>query len=75
VDEHHPMETMDDVLESEPPLVEDQLELFNGLSAFYVGVHCPLEELERRIKERKKRKDGMARMLFDQVHTVAVYDV
>ena len=66
---------MDDVLESEPPWVENLLELFNGLSVFFVGVHCPLEELERREKERKERKDGMARMQFDQVHTIAIYDV
>jgi len=66
---------IDDVLESEPPWVESLLELFNGLSVFFVGVHCPLEELERREKERKERKDGMARLQFDQVHTLAIYDV
>jgi chloramphenicol 3-O phosphotransferase len=66
---------MDDVLESEPPWVENLLELFNGLSVFFVGVHCPLEELERREKKRKERKDGMARLQLDQVHTVAIYDV
>jgi chloramphenicol 3-O phosphotransferase len=66
---------IDDVLESEPPWVENLLELFNGLSVFFVGVHCPLEELERREKERKERKDGMARLQFDQVHTIAIYDV
>jgi chloramphenicol 3-O phosphotransferase len=66
---------MDDVLESEPPWAENLLELFNGLSVFFVGVHCPLEELERREKERKERKDGMARLQFDQVHAIAIYDV
>jgi len=66
---------IDDVLESEPPWVENLLELFNGLSVFFVGVHCPLEELERREKERKERKDGMARLQFDQVHAIAIYDV
>ena len=66
---------MDDVLENEPPWVESLLELFKGLSIFFVGIHCPLEELERREKERKERKDGMARMQFDQVHTIAIYDV
>jgi chloramphenicol 3-O phosphotransferase len=66
---------MDDVLESEPPWVENLLELFNGLSVFFVGVHCPLAELDRREKERKERKGGMARLQFDQVHTIAIYDV
>jgi len=66
---------MDDVLESEPPWVESLLELFSGLSVFFVGVHCPIEELERREKGRKERNDGMARMQFNQVHTIAKYDV
>ena len=66
---------MDDVLESEPPWIGNLIDLFNGLSVFFVGVHCPLEELERRENERKERKGGMARMQFDQVHTIAIYDV
>ncbi|MFC1997324.1 chloramphenicol phosphotransferase CPT family protein [Chloroflexota bacterium] len=63
---------IDDVLESEPPWEENLLKLFNGLSVLFVGVHCPLVELERREKERK---DGKARVQFNQVHSIAVYDV
>ena len=66
---------MDDVLESEPPWLENLLELFNGLYVLFVGVHCPLAELERREKERKERKDGIARLQFDQVHATILYDV
>ena len=66
---------MDDVLESEPPWVEILLELFQGLTVYFIGVHCPLAELEKREKERKKRKDGMARFQFEQVHAIAIYDV
>jgi len=66
---------MDDVLESEPPWLESLLELFNGLSVLFVGIHCPLAELERREKGRKERKDGMARLQFDQVHSLVIYDV
>lgn len=66
---------IDDVLEDEPPWVESLSQLFDGLSVLFVGVHCPLAELERREKERKERKGGMARLQFDQVHTVAIYDV
>jgi len=66
---------MDDVLESEPPWLESLLELSSGLSVLFVGVHCPLAELERREKERKERKAGMARLQFDQVHARALYDV
>ena len=66
---------MDDVLESEPPWLESLLDLFEGLRVFFVGVHCPLDELERREKQRKERMKGMARLQFNQVHTIANYDV
>jgi chloramphenicol 3-O phosphotransferase len=66
---------VDDVLEENPPWVESLLELFDGLEVVFVGVHCPLEELERREKERKDRREGMARLQFDQVHSRAIYDV
>jgi chloramphenicol 3-O phosphotransferase len=53
---------MDDVLESKLPWLERLLELFEGLNVLFVGVHCPMAELERREKEPKERKDGMARL-------------
>ena len=62
-------------MESEPPWVESLLRLFDGLHVLFVGVHCPLADLERREKERKERKRGLARMQFDQVHSIALYDV
>jgi len=66
---------MDDVLESEPPWLEILLELFENLEVLYVGVQCPLVELERREKERKNRRDGLARLQFEQVHSKAIYDI
>ena len=39
---------VDDVLEKEPPWIESLLILFEGLDVIFAGVHCPLEELERR---------------------------
>jgi chloramphenicol 3-O phosphotransferase len=66
---------VDDVLEKEPPWVENLLTLFEGLDVIFVGVHCPLEELERREQKRGDRKRGMARLQFDQVHAQALYDV
>ena len=66
---------VDDVLEDNPPWVENLLELFDGLEVVFIGVHCPLEELERRERERKDRKEGMARLQFEQVHAQAVYDI
>jgi chloramphenicol 3-O phosphotransferase len=66
---------VDDVLEEEPPWIENLLTLFDGLDVIFVGVHCPLEELERREQQRGDRKRGMARLQFDQVHATALYDV
>jgi len=66
---------VDDVLEKEPPWVENLLTLFEGLDVIFVGVHCPLAELERREQQREDRKRGMARLQFDQVHAQALYDV
>jgi chloramphenicol 3-O phosphotransferase len=66
---------VDDVLEKEPPWAESLLTLFEGLDVIFVGVHCPLEELEKREQERGDRKQGMARLQFDQVHAQALYDI
>ena len=66
---------IDDVLEADPPWVESLLELFDGIEVIFVGVHCPLEELERREQGRKDRKTGMARLQYKQVHAHAIYDI
>jgi len=66
---------VDDVLEENPPWIESLLELFDGLDVIFIGVHCSLEELERREAERGDRWKGMARLQFDQVHAQAIYDV
>jgi chloramphenicol 3-O phosphotransferase len=66
---------VDDVLEDEPPWVGNLLTLFEDLDVLFVGVHCPLAELERREQARGNRKRGMARLQFDQVHSQAIYDV
>jgi chloramphenicol 3-O phosphotransferase len=41
---------------------------------FYVGVHCPLLELERREKQRGDRRSGDARRDFETVHNHGPYD-
>ena len=46
-----------------------------GNLVIFVGVYCPLEELERREKARGDRKPGQARIQFEQVHAQALYDV
>jgi chloramphenicol 3-O phosphotransferase len=66
---------LDDVLEEEPPWVESLVELFEGLPVIFVGVHCPLGELERRERQRQDRRTGLARLQIDQVHARAEYDL
>ncbi len=43
-------------------------------SVFFVGVHCSLEELERREKQRDRRP-GLAKHQFEVVHAHAIYDI
>lgn len=48
--------------------------LLAKLDVFFVGVHCPLPELERREKERGDRRIGEARTDFETIHEFAEYD-
>ncbi len=41
----------------------------------FVGVHCPLEELERREALRDAGRQGFARSQFDYIHLGKRYDV
>ena len=45
-----------------------------GLDVFFVGVHCGLEELERRERARGDRRLGDARRDFHRVHAHCHYD-
>jgi chloramphenicol 3-O phosphotransferase len=51
------------------------LELLAPFDVFFVGVHCPLLELERREQIRGNRRIGEARQDFKIVHTFGVYDL
>ncbi|MGM1045883.1 MAG: phosphotransferase-like protein [Bacillota bacterium] len=42
---------------------------------FYIGVHCPIDELERRERERKDRPIGLARAQIEIVHKHSRYDL
>lgn len=46
-----------------------------GLDVFFVGVHCPLPELERREAVRGDRDVGDARRDLQFVHTFGRYDI
>jgi chloramphenicol 3-O phosphotransferase len=50
------------------------LHLLNQVDVFFVGVHCPLPELERRELERGNRRLGEARADFETTHTFGLYD-
>ena len=41
----------------------------------FVGVDCPLDELERREKKRDARRQGFARQQFENIHKGRIYDV
>jgi len=49
--------------------------LFKGISAYLVGVYCPLEVLEQREQQRKNRTLGQARAQFEIVHKYCIYDI
>ncbi len=48
--------------------------LLNQIDVFFVGLHCPLLELERREIERGNRRIGEARADFETTHTFCKYD-
>jgi len=43
-------------------------------SVYFVGVHCSLDELERREKQRDRRQ-GLAKEQFENVHAHNVHDI
>ncbi|GAA4008561.1 chloramphenicol phosphotransferase CPT family protein [Deinococcus rubellus] len=64
---------VDYVLETQETL-SDLVRLLAPFDVFFVGVHCPLPELERRERARGDRRIGDARMDFGRVHTFSGYD-
>lgn len=63
-----------DHLFSEPWRLRDCLEVLEGLDVVLVGVHCPLDELERRERARGDRVPGTAAAQFPVVHRHGLYD-
>lgn len=59
----------------EPRWLEECIKLFNDTQTFYVGVHCPLDELERRERDRRDRPIGLAKAQFEIVHKYSKYDL
>jgi chloramphenicol 3-O phosphotransferase len=54
--------------------MQQLLRLLGQFDVFFVGLHCPLPELERRERERGDRRLGEARADFDNAHDYGVYD-
>lgn len=55
--------------------LHDLISLLSGYDVYFVGVHCSLEELERREIQRGNRRTGEARQDFETVHRIPTYDV
>lgn len=51
------------------------VDLLAPFDVFFVGVHCPLDELERRELARGNRRAGDARRDFETIHGHCRYDV
>ena len=49
--------------------------LLRGFDVFFVALHCDLEELERRERERGDRPKGDARRDFESLHRFGEYDL
>ena len=65
---------VDHIIENEM-WMSDLVTLLTGLDVFFVGVHCPLPELERRERERGNRRVGEARRDYQVIHSFAEYDL
>lgn len=54
--------------------MDELVTLFAGFDVFFVGVHCPIPELERRERERGDRMIGEAHDHALVVHSYGQYD-
>ncbi len=55
--------------------LKDYLRSLEGLQVYFIGLQCPLEELERREKLRKNRFSGTARLESRWIHSPGCYDM
>jgi len=51
------------------------LGLLGPFDVFFVGIHCPLPELERRERARGDRRIGDAKTDFATTHAFGIYDI
>lgn len=65
---------VDSVIESKY-WMNECLELMGDLNVVFVGVQCPLDELERRELARGDRYTGLAKSQYDKIHSHGDYDL
>jgi chloramphenicol 3-O phosphotransferase len=60
-----------------PLQLRNYVEAFANYDVQFIGVHCSLEELERRERERGNRRIGRAKEQLEQglVHALGIYDL
>lgn len=54
---------------------EDCIKVLSNYPVLFVGVHCPLNELEKREKNRGNRNIGQAKQQLNFVHKKEIYNV
>ncbi len=64
-----------DTVFEEPGCLRKALRLLQPYQVWLVGLHCPLDELERREAVRGNRPLGLARSQFQIVHSYCAYDL
>lgn len=64
----------DHIIESQA-LLNHFLQSVSTLDVFFVGLHCSLQELERREVQRGNRRSGEARADFENLQNIASYDL
>ena len=64
---------IDHVIES-PAWLKECVETLSGCRVYFIGVKCPLEELERRERSRGDRQIGFARWQYERVRRYGPYD-
>ena len=59
----------------DPDGVQDTLDSYSAYRIFYVGVHCDIDTLERRVTTRPNRNLEFARQQFQDLHEGQIYDL
>ena len=65
---------VDHIIESKS-LLHHLIQSVSAFDVFFVGLHCSLQELERREMERGNRRSGDARADLETVHSITSYDL